>query len=59
MKQVANTYVTNPTSAGHALIANEVFAAAVPEPAEYVLMLTGLVLVMRRMRCIHRRRAGA
>jgi len=43
----------HPTSAGHALLAREMFAATVPEPAEYVLLLAGLLAMSRR---VHRRR---
>ena len=47
----------HPTSAGHTLLAQEMFVATVPEPADYVLMLGGLVAigryvgVRRRARC--------
>jgi outer membrane lipase/esterase len=40
----------HPTSAGHALLAQEMFAATVPEPADYVLLLAGLVAISRRIR---------
>lgn len=35
----------HPTSAGHALLAREVYAAVVPEPASYALIAFGLVAV--------------
>ncbi len=40
----------HPTSAGHALLAQEMFAATVPEPADYVLLLAGLVAIAQRIR---------
>lgn len=40
----------HPTSAGHALIADAMFAAVVPEPGTYVLMFAGLALVAWRVR---------
>jgi outer membrane lipase/esterase len=40
----------HPTSAGHALLAQEMFAATVPEPAEYMLLLAGALFVARRVR---------
>jgi outer membrane lipase/esterase len=49
----------HPTAAAHALIAEQ-FAAAVPEPAEYALMASGLALVgwcARRRRGADRRQA--
>jgi phospholipase/lecithinase/hemolysin len=41
----------HPTSAGHALLAREMLVVvAVPEPAEYALMMGGLVLITWRAR---------
>jgi outer membrane lipase/esterase len=41
----------HPTSAGHALVADRMFAAVVPEPASWALMGAGVaVLVVRRRR---------
>lgn len=40
----------HPTSAGHALIADAMFAAVVPEPETYALMIAGLALVAWRVR---------
>ncbi len=40
----------HPTSAGHALIADAMFAAVVPEPETYVLLIVGLALVAWRVR---------
>ena len=40
----------HPTSAGHALLAQEMIAATVPEPADYVLLLAGLFAISRRIR---------
>ncbi|MEO8123927.1 MAG: SGNH/GDSL hydrolase family protein [Burkholderiales bacterium] len=40
----------HPTSAGHALIAEAMFAAVVPEPETVVLMIAGLALVAWRVR---------
>jgi len=39
----------HPTSAGHALLAREMVAATVPEPADYLLLVAGLVAVSRRV----------
>jgi outer membrane lipase/esterase len=47
----------HPTSAGHALLAREMLVVvAVPEPAEYALMMGGLMLITWRAR---RRKEGA
>jgi outer membrane lipase/esterase len=35
----------HPTSAGHSLIANAMFAALVPEPSSYMLVLVGLIVL--------------
>ena len=40
----------HPTSAGHALIADAMFAAVVPEPETHALMLVGVALVAWRVR---------
>ena len=40
----------HPTSAGHARIADAMFAAVVPEPETYALMLAGVALVAWRVR---------
>lgn len=40
----------HPTSAGHALLAQEMFVATVPEPADYMLLLAGVLVVARRVR---------
>lgn len=40
----------HPTSAGHALIANAMVAAVVPEPETYALMLVGVAFVAWRVR---------
>ena len=55
----------HPTAAGHALLAQGMLVAAVPEPSEVVLMLSGFVFVAtwrigaRRPRCDARRRPEA
>lgn len=48
----------HPTSAGHALLAQEMFVATVPEPSEYALMFAGLIMVARRLSA-RRRASGA
>ena len=48
----------HPTSAGHALLAQEMFVATVPEPADYMLMLGGLVVIGRFVG-VRRRARGA
>lgn len=48
----------HPTSAGHALLAQEMFVATVPEPADYMLMLGGLVVIGRYVG-VRRRARGA
>jgi outer membrane lipase/esterase len=51
----------HPTSAGHAAIAEEMLAvaAAIPEPAEYALMLSGLALIAAQARRRRRSQAAA
>ncbi len=49
----------HPTSAGHALLAQEMFVATVPEPADYVLLLGGLVAIGGRVGVRRRARGGA
>lgn len=38
--------VIHPTTFGHALLADAVFAQVVPEPASYLLLGSGLLLLM-------------
>jgi len=45
----------HPTSAGHALLAQDMFAATVAEPADYALLLAGLLTIGR---VVHGRRRG-
>jgi outer membrane lipase/esterase len=40
----------HPTSAGHALVAERIFAAVVPEPATWALMAAGAVVLLARRR---------
>jgi outer membrane lipase/esterase len=46
----------HPTSTGHALLAQEMFVATVPEPADFLLLLAGLGFVGQRARVVARSR---